>query len=258
MANIQNWLWPAIDDLEDAKKAAHLGAGCAFFVAVVTGIVTVLSVRGMKLFPGLDASGFLDAGLFLLIGIFIYRYSRIAAVAGLLLYVGEQIMMIKMNGFRFSLIPVFFTLHFIAGVRGTFDYHHLKKIEMKEVPLSAPPQIFPQAPAEVPKTKKKWALLAVVVLGAVAALLAYGYYYRHFRPLQFSGAPGSAQTQEVPSSGLAAPAAEAETQLVPGERSFKMKDGKTITGRVLMEDDVYYTVETSGGRQEIVIKEDLA
>ena len=44
----------------------------------------------------------------------------------------------------------------------------------------------------------------------------------------------------------------------PGTRTFKLKDGRTITGKVLLDDPVYYTVEVPGGRQEIVIKEDIA
>lgn len=259
MANL-NFLWPPIDDIEDAKKAAHIGAGCAFLVAIITAIFTSLSLRGMKLFPGLNASSFVDVGLFLMIGFFIYRYSRIAAVAGLLLYAGEQILMMKTMGFRFSLIPLFFTCHFISGVRGTFDYHHMKKSELQEPTQIPPPQIFQQTP-EV--SKKRPGLLWAAVLVLLAAFGTGTWYFLSYQKNKATPSSLTAVTnpQEAASDTGAASSSDAFPQTVlpaPGETTFKMKDGKTITGRVLLEDDVYYSVETSGGRQEIVIKEDIA
>lgn len=259
---IMEWLWPTIDDMESAKKAAHKGAAAAFVITIVTGAVTFLAVQGVEIFKDLaNSSSFIDAGLFLVIGFFIYRLSRIAAVIGLLLYIGEQVMMIQAAGFRFSALMILLVCYFISGVRGTFEYHNLKKSETPEN-RPVPPQIMPQTLAEEPKKKNMFLIPAILVIFAVLA--AAGYYV-----LQQSKAHqtvSSAQSREitetesspaVPNNDFSETAGE---QSVSGgeERTFHLKDGKTVRGRVLLEDDVYYTVETSGGRQEVVIKEDLA
>jgi hypothetical protein len=41
-------------------------------------------------------------------------------------------------------------------------------------------------------------------------------------------------------------------------RTFQLKNGQIIEGKVLQEDPIYYTIETAAGTQQIVIKEDLA
>lgn len=261
MPNME-WIWPTIDDLESAKKAAHKGAAAAFVVTIVTGVVSLLAVRGVAIFKELaDGSGFIDAGLFIIIGFFIYRLSRIAAVIGLLLYVGEQVISIQSNGFRFSIMMIILTSYFIAGVRGTFEYHHLNKNETPEA-KPVPPQIMPQVPVEEPKKKNKFLLPAVLLI--FAALAAAGYYLlqqsKAHQSVSSAHSSELAQTASSPDIPKNTPSETSEVQpSADGEaRTFHLKDGKTVRGRIVMEDDVYYTVETSGGRQEIVIKEDLA
>lgn len=262
MPNME-WLWPTIDDLESAKKAAHKGAAAAFVITIVTGVVSFLAVQGVAIFKELtDASSFIDAGLFLVIGFFIYRLSRIAAVIGLLLYIGEQVISIQTHGFRFSVMMILLTSYFIAGVRGTFEYHNMNKNETPEAkPL--PPQIMPQTPVETPRKKTGFLLPAVFILFAAAIALGYYFLQQGKEHQTVSSAHSSGTAPSVSSSGdpQTIPSfkrPEAEPPSGGEDQTFHLKDGKTIRGKVLMEDDVYYTVETAGGRQEIVIKEDLA
>ncbi len=252
---MRNWLWPAIDDIEDAKKAAHAGASSAFLVGGVTGIVTVLHLCGVRFLPDWDAGNFADAVIFLVLGFFIYRFSRIAAVAALLLYVGGQILMMKAVGFRFSVLPILFTLYFVSAIRGTFEYHNFKRHETSEEPKPVPPQVF-RAEQEVPK-KRPIALISAGLLLLLAAF-AGGYYFLTSQK-QWPVFPLNSAIPQGTSASVS-PALEVQTSDIPvdGESVFRLKDGRTVKGKILRDDEVYYTVETSGGREEIVIKEDIA
>ena len=42
------------------------------------------------------------------------------------------------------------------------------------------------------------------------------------------------------------------------DRTFQLKNGETVIGKVELEDEVHYAVETADGSQKIIIKEDLA
>lgn len=215
-------------------------------MGIVTGIVAALPYFGVKLFEALSGASFMDAGIFLFLAFFIHRFSRIAAIAGLLLYVGEQVMMIKISGVRFSIVPILFTFYFVSGVRGAFIYHELKGTETPEE-KTVPPQVISQGET-IPVKKPKRMMIFSLIFILLAGVLGGGYFFLAKKKgsvssgENFSGTSADLEIQE--------PAA--------GERTFRLKDGKTVTGLVLMEDEVYYTVETSGGRQEIVIKEDIA
>lgn len=42
------------------------------------------------------------------------------------------------------------------------------------------------------------------------------------------------------------------------DRTFKMKNGETVTGKIELQDEVHYAVRLADGSQKIVIKEDVA
>src|SRR5947207_822438 len=126
---MNNIFWPSIQDIEDAKKASKTGAGCAFFVAGATGLITVLELSGVHIIPGWNVLNFIDAAIFLVLGIFMMRFSRLAALGALILYVGGQILIMKQTGPRFNLLAIFFTLYFLSAVRGTFAFHEMKQQE---------------------------------------------------------------------------------------------------------------------------------
>lgn len=130
----KNYFWAAIDSIETAKQAAQQGVWAAAFVAIITAILAMASVslggslpQGM---PKIDAWSFWDAGIFVAIAWGIHKMSRFAAVAGLVLYIVEQIVMRTSNpslsGSGLFLV-VFFVLAFINAVRGTFAYHRFRR-----------------------------------------------------------------------------------------------------------------------------------
>jgi hypothetical protein len=131
------WVWPSISDSHSAVKVSRLGfyasvwrAGAAFLFAV------------LKLFEvgsaSIDIGALVDILLFIIIGWGIYGLSRIAAVAGLLLYVFERIVMWAEAGTATWVTVMFLTFMFISGVRGVFAYHKYANAAKSEDPAETP------------------------------------------------------------------------------------------------------------------------
>ena len=261
-----NFLWPAIQDLKDAKKAMHSAAGCAFFVAFGTALITFLQTTGViKLFEGISHSAYIDAVFFVLIGAGLLRNSRIAAVAGLGLYAMEQYFMITSGMSKGSIMGFIFTICFVHGVRGSFAYHSMMAYE-KESQTAANPAAMPagsySGAADVQAVRKKGRniafVAALIFLCGAAAVAAY-IIHPKFQFAKHESYSIEEANPKLPDASAPVSKNAASEQASSGEsRTFHMKDGQTIRGKVVAEDEIFYTVETSGGKQEIVIKEDLA
>lgn len=128
--NPMSGFWPAVNTLEAAKNTAKQGAVSAAIVAVITGIMAILSLFGVDT---VSIWALVDAGLFALIAFGIYKMSRIAAILGLLLYLWGQIGVITSTGNTNVILFILFVLYFIHGIRGTFAYHNLKKQQPEPV-----------------------------------------------------------------------------------------------------------------------------
>jgi uncharacterized membrane protein YjjP (DUF1212 family) len=70
---------------------------------------------------------FLDAGLFAVIAFGIWRMSRVAAVAGLALYLIEQAYMWASVGPKNPVMSLLFIMFLIGGVRGTVSFQKHRK-----------------------------------------------------------------------------------------------------------------------------------
>ena len=269
------WIWPSCEDLDSSKEAALNGAKVAFFVAVGTSIVAFLHIQGiLKIFEGMGAEAFVDAGLFFVIGIGLLKISRVAAVAGLLLYIAEQCYMFRMIG-RPNFMGILFSLVLLGAVRGSFAYHRFKKASEEVGPMVAvspvtgkplanqpvaqtpPAAAGPVAPQEISKgaPKKKILIVALLAFAVAAAVTAFWVLSRRSGNSGFSSAGGGGS--EAPGDS-AAGSGSAEGQDLAGMRVFRLKTGEVVQGQVVYEDDVYYTVETSRGKEKIVIKDDMA
>ena len=113
--------WPTISDQETARSAALQGFVVALLVAVITAVLSVLGAFGVKLF-GFGPSSLVDAAVFALVAVGIYRMSRVAALAGLSLYVVERVYAWATLGRKNAVVAVIFALAFVNSVRGTFAY----------------------------------------------------------------------------------------------------------------------------------------
>ena len=126
--------WSKITDVKTARDAAMQGVGASVFVAVVTGIVSILSIVLKHPVLGIDGLALVDSGLFGVVAWRIYRMSRAWAIVGLLLYIFEQATRIK-NGLisAGSLVMIFILiLGFSNGVRGVFGFHRFGQVDTKE------------------------------------------------------------------------------------------------------------------------------
>jgi hypothetical protein len=97
----------------------------------MTGVVSVLSYAGIQLFGQVKITplSLIDSALFAVIAWALFRYSRVAAVAGLLLYIVERIDMIASGLIGGLLMTAIIALIFLGAVRGTFAYARLAKAQ---------------------------------------------------------------------------------------------------------------------------------
>lgn len=86
---------------------------------LTAGLATFAIFNGPVL--GIGPLAFIDAGLFAIIAVGLWRMSRGAAVAGLVLFVAEKILgAIESGSFQGAHVAAVLILAFVHGVRGTF------------------------------------------------------------------------------------------------------------------------------------------
>ena len=121
------WLWPSVDTPAQAARAARRGMWAAVLVAGVTGLAAGLAHSGGQPVAGVDGSAFVDAALFAAIAWGIHRLSRVAAVAGLALYLAERAYAWSESGTENTNIAfvILLAFCFVTGIRGTFAHHRL-------------------------------------------------------------------------------------------------------------------------------------
>jgi hypothetical protein len=121
-----NWLWPDITDLESAAAAGREGAAVAFVVAGITTIFAVLAA--FRVANVLSRWALIDAGVMAILGFFIRRMSRAAAVTALVWFIAARIQGAITHSLASNLLLGLILLAgFISGVRGTFASHRLAK-----------------------------------------------------------------------------------------------------------------------------------
>lgn len=113
--------WATIKDKETAIIVAK---NASYFVFLLTIISAILS--GFQLF-GATRLGLIDSALFGMIGFGLYKLSRFAAVAGLLIYLlGKVYTFIVYLTIPQSFWIILISLVYINGIRATFVYHKLE------------------------------------------------------------------------------------------------------------------------------------
>lgn len=258
---MMNWIWPDIDDIDTAKNISHNAAGCAFFVAIVTAVIVYLQTTGrLDIFKGIGAEAYVDAGLFFILGAGLLRKSRIAAIAVLLLYIAEQYYMMKSGMGRGSLVMIIFILVFANSIRATFSHHEFKKEEEERARAAAE-----AAGTTLPKKNHflsfiLWGMAIAFLFSVVLAAISTGRLQQLNIPVpQMKGF--SLPNLPAVKQAIKEDSPSAQKDFAPDDqsvRTFRLKTGEVIRSKVLMEDDVFYTVEVFGGAQKIVIKEDIA
>ena len=118
-------LYPFITDEVSAKKAASYGymgmALAASFNILILSINLIPALMGQSY---QSAVSFFDVIIMLTIGFFIYKMSRVAAVAGLLYVLSNIIYEVYIGESTNFVMQGFLILWLISGVRGTFAYRN--------------------------------------------------------------------------------------------------------------------------------------
>lgn len=119
--------WPDLSTTGEAEKAVKTAAYIAFFVAVVTGVLSLLALFSTtRILSGWDL---LDALAFVVLGIWILRGSRAAAVLALILYIVELAVGVATRGGGNPLqfvVGLIFAFAFVNGVRGAYSLRRLE------------------------------------------------------------------------------------------------------------------------------------
>ncbi len=114
-------LWPDVSDPESARSASRQGMWAAVVVAVVTGVFAAAGALG------LNAYAFIDVVMFLAIAWGIHRVSRVAAVAGLVLFVVERVAIFAQTRQTGGLLAIALLLAFGNGARGAIAFQRLRR-----------------------------------------------------------------------------------------------------------------------------------
>ena len=136
--------WPSVIDLEAAKAASRYGYWTATLCAVIPALLVLFHALGIK--PS-GASMFvawalINVTIFAFIAWGINRYSRTAAVLGLVIFLSGRVFMWTDLDFLGRGITLLASLYFVQGIRGTFAYHRHRarnsSVESRELPPSNP------------------------------------------------------------------------------------------------------------------------
>jgi hypothetical protein len=118
------WFWPKVNSRKDALFAISEAFWVALSVAILTLVFFLIGfLRSAQSDVGFE--GFFSFALFVGIALGIRQKSRIAALAGFILYVLSQGYFWVANGHGNLVIPPLIALALFHGVRGTFAYHRL-------------------------------------------------------------------------------------------------------------------------------------
>lgn len=133
-----NWAWPTVETPEAAARATRQAFWAAALCAAVTAGLAALAAAGVRFAQewGFDWSALFDTSIFLLVAWGLWRHSRAAAWAGLVLYIAERAFMWSEFGIKNPVVAAIFILVFVGGVRGTSALYRMKKAARYEHPKS--------------------------------------------------------------------------------------------------------------------------
>ena len=125
-----DWWWPDVTTVESATKATRQGMWAAVFVAAITAIVATVAAYSGDVRFGAASIGplaFIDSAIFAAVAFGLYKKSRVAAVAGLVIFGIEKLDQITSAGTVGNIfIAVIIALCFIGAVRGTYALHRFR------------------------------------------------------------------------------------------------------------------------------------
>lgn len=122
----ENFLLPKITDLKSAQSAARQGTAVCIVIMIFSSVIVAISsaTEGGK--PSQEFIFMMI--IYGLIAFLTYKMSRVAAILGLLIYLGDRLVLIASSGLKANyVVAIFFIFAFINSIRGTFAYHRLRR-----------------------------------------------------------------------------------------------------------------------------------
>ena len=135
-SKLKDTWWPDIHDTDTARRVARQAFWAAIVVVVLTVVLAGLAAFGTSV-AGITPAAFVDAAMFGLVAVGIWRMSRIAAVAGLVLFGIEKLLMVQTMKPGNLIVAVALLFAFANGVRATVAYHKLQSAAAQ--PAAGPP-----------------------------------------------------------------------------------------------------------------------
>lgn len=124
-SKFKEFLWPKIDDIEMAKRAAQQGLMASFFVAIFVALIPDFSISFYKVFPS-EYLNWIGMALWFGLGAGIYYMSRLAAITAFILFVLERLLSLQDGERAFGLIlALLLAMAFLTTIRATLRYHEL-------------------------------------------------------------------------------------------------------------------------------------
>ena len=123
---IENGSWLSVSTWQGGEKAAKQGVWAAVFIAALSIVVSLYSIRVERIVDDLTAAIILFQGLlFIPIAFGMHKRSRVAAVVGLGWYVLIQILEASVAREIPNIIVFILILMLVNGTRGTFALHRI-------------------------------------------------------------------------------------------------------------------------------------
>jgi hypothetical protein len=122
----KNKLWPHVTTWEGGVDAAKQGRWACIFVAAVSIVASLYSIRVSPIFDdGTAGFLFIQGVVFIPIAIGVHKLSRIAIVLGLTWYCLAQILTIAETKEIPNIVAFLIILMLINGTRGVFAVHRI-------------------------------------------------------------------------------------------------------------------------------------
>src|SRR5260221_14270066 len=107
----ESWIWPKVDSRRNARFAVEEAFWIASFVSVVLAVLQIIDL----LRPSeseVNYDGFVAAVIYAAVALGVRQNSRLAAVAGLALFVGSRLYLFVQSGPKGVILTVLGTLAF--------------------------------------------------------------------------------------------------------------------------------------------------
>ncbi|MGO9639906.1 MAG: hypothetical protein ACLP1Y_01195 [Candidatus Acidiferrales bacterium] len=133
-----SWYWNEIGDKDSARYATTTAVWISYLIAIVNGLMAILSLAYHEPVNGLNGWALLDAAFVAVVGWRIAHLSRAWAVVGVFLYPLAVLNCFGTHGFAVGglgsgIVAVVFLIAYVNAVRGTFAYHKYVKLQTAQV-----------------------------------------------------------------------------------------------------------------------------